>query len=115
MDSFKEFFRSKIPNIVFPSVDVAHTMGCLRVHITEPGDAPRNAGFALMYDSSGDLPQNVFVKSSDMDERRLVETLEELQEFYDDFYSKLDTRLVSVNCHLEMDTFCVHGVEKGYA
>ena len=113
MTNFREFFQKEIKNIVWPSFNMMTSSGRLYVHITEPGDeSPTAAWFTISYDTVDRLPQLVTVKTDDMDAEQSLETLEDLKNFFDEFYSSLVTRVVSVNVHLEMDTFCMHGVSK---
>ena len=113
MTNFREFFQKEIKNIVWPSFNMMTSSGRLRVHITEPGDeSPTAACFTISYDTVDGLPQLVTAKTDDMDAEQSLETLEDLKKFFDEFYSSLVTRVVSVNVHLDMDTFCMHGVAK---
>ena len=117
MTNFREFFQRKIKNIVWPSFNMMKSSGKLNVLIAEPEvygnpDASNEACFKISYDNVNGLPQEVFFMSTDCPEPSALKTLEDLTEQFDKFYNSIHSRIVSVSVHLEMDTFCMHGVEK---
>lgn len=110
MTLFREFFQNKVKNIEWPSFNMMKSSGRITVDISEPiatGDTviPYHGSFTLTYDTKS---AHVTGQASDMPQT--LDTVEDLSDFYDNFYKKLKYRVVSVNVHLEMDTFCMHGV-----
>lgn len=119
MTNFREFFQRKIPNIVWPAFYMMKSAGHLTVSIAEPEvygnpDTTYEACFRISYDTVDGLPQEATLKTFDMrgDQTVDIKTLEDLIDNFNMFYEQIQSRLVSVSVHLEMNTFCMHGVEK---
>ncbi len=114
MTLFRKFFQNKVNNIEWPSFNMMKSSGRITVCILEPSttgatDIPYHGMFTLTYDTKS---AHVTGQTSDMppDRPQTLDTVEDLSDFYDNFYKKLKYRVVSVNVHLEIDTFCMHGV-----
>lgn len=119
MTLFREFFQNKVKNIEWPSFNMMKSMGRIIVDIAEPiaygaTENPYHGLFTISYDTRTKFAQVVGQTSDLPDSPKNLDTVEDLDNFYTEFYNKLKSRVVSVNCHLEMDTYCMHGVEKDY-
>ena len=119
MTLFREFFQNKVKNIEWPSFNMMKSSGRIIVDIAEPlsygaTEEPYHGLFTINYDTKTKYAQAVGQTSDCPDSPKSLDTVEDLDTFYTEFYNKLKSRVVSVNCHLEMDTYCMHGVEKDY-
>jgi hypothetical protein len=119
MTLFREFFQNKVKNIEWPSFNMMKSSGRIVVDIAEPlsygaTDEPYHGMFTISYDTKTKYAKVVGEMSDLPDSPKNLDTVEDLDNFYTEFYNKLKSRVVSVNCHLEMDTYCMHGVEKDY-
>lgn len=119
MTLFREFFQNKVKNIEWPSFNMMKSSGRIIVDIAEPlsygaTEEPYRGLFTINYDTKTKYAQAVGQTSDLPDSPKSLDTVEDLDTFYTEFYNKLKSRVVSVNCHLEMDTYCMHGVEKDY-
>ena len=117
MTLFREFFQNKVKNIEWPSFNMMKSSGRIIVDIAEPlsygaTEEAYHGLFTINYDTKTKYAQAVGQTSDCPDSPKSLDTVEDLDTFYTEFYNKLKSRVVSVNVHLEMDTFCMHGVSK---
>lgn len=119
MTLFREFFQNKVKNIEWPSFNMMKSSGRIMVDIAEPlaygaTEESYHVLFTINYDTTTNYAHAVGQTSDRPDSPKSLDTVEDLDTFYTEFYNKLKSRVVSVHCRLEMDTYCMHGVEKDY-